>query len=106
MNGPSLTLELFAMHRPYLGASMRFKLLANLPHVGKGGKPMHLSIVTSVHLVRAKASLSLHVLRGLGFLEINENGELNTREEIPIDERIISPLVIRAKHIIRVLLGL
>mmetsp|Transcript_8991 Transcript_8991/g.16463 ORF Transcript_8991/g.16463 Transcript_8991/m.16463 type:complete len:214 (-) Transcript_8991:155-796(-) len=85
---------------------MDLKLLTNLPCVTKGGKPMHLAIVTSIHLLRTEAPLRLHILGSLGLLEINEDRKLNTREEIPIDERIITPFVVRPKHIICILLRL
>mmetsp|Transcript_19418 Transcript_19418/g.41492 ORF Transcript_19418/g.41492 Transcript_19418/m.41492 type:complete len:293 (-) Transcript_19418:114-992(-) len=104
--GSSLALELLSVHGPHLVASVGLELFADLPHVGEGGKPMHLTVIAPIHLMGADASLGLHILGSLGLLKINEDGEMNAREEIPIDERIISPLVIRPEHVILVLLGL
>ena len=54
--------ELFAVNGPYLLASMGLKLLPKLPYIGEGGEPMHLAVITPIHLVTANASLDLHVL--------------------------------------------
>eukprot|EP01083_Nonionella_stella_P022355 61858_1 len=83
--------EPLAVNGTYLGATMSLELITELHCVGKCRKPVHLAIVASIHLMRTNASLDLHFLGSLGFLEINKDRKLNTREEIPINESIIPP---------------
>lgn len=55
--------EFLAVNRSDLVATPCLKLLSKLPYIGIGGKPVHLSIVTPVHLFHTKRSLLLHFLK-------------------------------------------
>ena len=61
---------------------------------------MHLTIIATIHLASTQASFNLHLLGRLGLLEINEDGEVNAWEEIPVHKCIVFPLIISSKYII------
>jgi hypothetical protein len=46
----------------------------------------------------------IDALNYLGFLEVNKNRKMNTWEEVPVDERIISPFVLSSENIVLPLL--
>ena len=60
--------ELFAMNRSNLLASLCFELLAELPHIRISREPMHLAIVTPIHLLQSKRTLLLHFLKTLVYI--------------------------------------
>jgi len=83
-----------------LVASMSLKLLSELPYIAVCWKPMHLTVVATIHLFYTKTSLDLHFLGRLCLLEIHENGKMNAGEKVPVHERIIPPLIVRSEHIV------
>ena len=77
------------MDWPNLLAAVYFKLFLQLFCICIRGEPVHLTIVASIHLLKAKAPFDLHFLRRLSFLEIDKNREVDAWEEIIIYKRLI-----------------